>query len=141
MRSLHRGRWLLIGMLLSGILSGCGGGNGIFANPLLSTGVQGRATQGPTVPAMQVGMPIPPDHPVPGAIVTIQLQDGTEVARQTADSEGNYRIGLPPGTYRIVGLSPADSVGRWPTPPLPQSITIPTDQYLTADLSYDSGIR
>ena len=66
--------------------------------------------------------------------------NGSEAARQTTDSQGNYRIGVAPGNYQVVGLPPNGSSGL-PAPPAPQPVTVVENQYVTVNVSYDTGIR
>ncbi len=118
-------------------LAGCGGSNSSAARPL-SQGVQGQATRGPISPVSRPGESN--EAPFPGAVITIQTQSGAEVARQTTDSRGNYRVALAPGTYRVQGLPPASNQSL-PRPPAPQTVTVPANHYVTVNVSYDTGIR
>ena len=128
---------VLIGLLFFGMLAGCSGGSNSTAPAPLS-GVQGRATRGPIAPLSQSGQPN--DAPLPGAVIVVQQQNGAEVARQTTDGQGNFSIPVSAGTYQVVGLAPTGSQG-FPRPPGPQVVTVPKDQYVTVDISYDTGIR
>lgn len=120
-----------------GLLSGCGSGTGQPATVLLS-GVQGQATRGPITPLSLPGQPN--EAPLPGAVIVVQRTNGAEVARQTADPNGNFRISISPGSYQIVGLPP-NGGQTFPIPPGPQPVVVPQDQYVTVNVSYDTGIR
>ena len=60
-----------------------------------------------------------------------------EVARLTADKEGNYRIALPPGDYIL------DVAGRGQRHlrAEPQPFTIVSNQTLRVEMNIDTGIR
>ena len=137
MRGWNRTSWLLA--LIWCTLSGCGGGGGgNISNPALPNGIQGQATRGPLFP---VAMPGQADEaPLPGVTIVIKRPNGGEVARQTTDAMGNYKIGLPAGDYQVLGL-PLSGSPVFPTPPGPQAITVPANQYVTVNVSYDTGIR
>jgi hypothetical protein len=66
-------------------------------------------------------------------------QDGKkEIARVTADGNGNYRLALPPGDYIL------DVQGRMPKSHVrakPQRFTITSNQTARVDMDIDTGIR
>src|SRR5213080_3367184 len=69
----------------------------------------------------------------------ILSQDGKkEIARITADGNGNYRIALPPGDYIL------DAQGRPPKGHVrakPQRFTVTSNQIARVDMDIDTGIR
>jgi hypothetical protein len=69
----------------------------------------------------------------------ILSRDGKkEIARVTADENGNYRVALPPGDYIL------DVEGRPPKGHVrakPQSFTIASNQTVHADMNIDTGVR
>jgi len=69
----------------------------------------------------------------------ILSQDGKkEIARITADGNGNYRIALPPGDYIL------DAQGRPPKGHVrakPQQFTVVSNQTVHVDLDIDTGVR
>jgi hypothetical protein len=71
--------------------------------------------------------------------LTILSQDGKkEIARVTADVNGNYRLALPPGDYIL------DAQGRPPKGHVrakPQPFTIISNQIAHVDMDIDTGIR
>jgi hypothetical protein len=71
--------------------------------------------------------------------LVILSQDGkTEIARVTADGNGNYRLALPPGDYIL------DIQGRPPKGHAranPQPFTIVSNQAARVDMDIDTGIR
>ena len=119
-------------------VAGCGGS--ATNNPGLhnTSGIQGQATRGPLTPVTQQGQTN--EAPLPGVVVTVRTPKGSEVARQTTDSQGNYKINLVPGTYQVQGLAPSGSQ-IFPLPPAVQTVTVPANQFVTVNLSYDTGIR
>lgn len=66
-------------------------------------------------------------------------QDGKkEIARVTADGNGNYRLALPPGDYIL------DVQGRPPKGHVrakPQPFTVVSNQTVRVDMGIDTGIR
>jgi len=69
----------------------------------------------------------------------ILSQDGKkEIARVTADGNGNYRLALPPGDYVL------DVQGRAPKGHVrakPQRFTVVSNQTVRVDMDLDTGIR
>ena len=68
----------------------------------------------------------------------ILSKDGrTEVARITADENGHYRVGLPPGDYVL------DVKGRVPqgVRAKPHPFTVVSQQTVRVDMDIDTGIR
>ena len=119
------------------VLAGCGGSQYVSSAPLLS-GVQGQARRGPIAPLSQGSQPN--DAPLPFVKIVVQRTDGTEVARQAADASGNFKIGVSPGQYLVVGL-PTGSGASLPSPPAPQPVTVTDNQYVSVNVVYDTGIR
>jgi hypothetical protein len=71
--------------------------------------------------------------------LVILSQDGKkEIARVTADANGNYRLALPPGDYVL------DVQGRRPKGHVrakPQPFTVISNQIARVDMDIDTGIR
>jgi hypothetical protein len=68
----------------------------------------------------------------------ILSQDGRkEIARVTADANGNYRVALPPGDYIL------DVQGRGPgrVRAKPRRFTVVSKQSVHVDMDMDTGIR
>jgi hypothetical protein len=68
----------------------------------------------------------------------IRSRDGEkEIARITADGNGNYRLSLPPGDYIL------DVKGRRPggIRAKPKSFTVVSNQTVRVDMNIDTGIR
>ena len=74
-----------------------------------------------------------------GYSLIVLSQDGKkEIARVTADGNGNYRIALPPGDYIL------DAQGRPPKGHVrakPQRFTVTSNQIARVDMDIDTGIR
>ncbi len=60
-----------------------------------------------------------------------------EMARMTADKNGNYRVGLPPGDYvlDVRGRAPGHLRAK------PQPFTVISNQTIRVDLVIDTGVR
>jgi len=68
--------------------------------------------------------------------LVVLARDGKkEITRVMADSNGNYRVELPPGDYIL-------DVGA-PTPkrPKPRPFTVVSNQTVRVDMNIDTGIR
>ena len=68
----------------------------------------------------------------------ILSQDGKkEIARVTADGNGNYRTALPPGDYVL----DVQRRGRGHVRAKPQRFTVVSNQTVHVDMDIDTGIR
>ena len=70
--------------------------------------------------------------------LSILSQDGRkEIARVTADKDGNYRVALPPGDYVL------DAKGRGPghVRATPERFSVVSNQTVHVDFDLDTGIR
>ncbi len=129
---------LLVCSLFSCSLVGCGSGGTDNIIPSLS-GVQGKATRWPLSPQSVQGQS--DSAPLPDVVIAVRRVNGSEVARQTTDSQGNYKIGVAPGTYRVEGIAPNAGSNLPPYPRDSQTVTVTANQYMTVNVSYDTGIR
>lgn len=105
-------------------------------NTMMSSGVRGTVTIGPTCPVER----IPPDpqcadKPYATTFV-ITSTSGMSAGTVTSGADGTYKLGLAPGNYVIAlqksGVMPSMA---------PQSFTVSANTYTTLNLSLDSGIR
>lgn len=123
-------RWIWPVLLAITLLASC--------SPIVSipddSGIQGQVSIGPLCPVMQVGVPCP-DRPYQ-AILTVWTPGGRRVARLSTDTQGRFRIALPPGNYILHPESP----GGIPHAADVQFTVFP-DQFTPQAISYDSGIR
>ena len=71
--------------------------------------------------------PPPPitHQPLAGAIIIIQQTNGQEVARQTADANGGFRIELSPGSYLLNAQAPPDQT--FVLAPAQQNVVVTSD--------------
>jgi hypothetical protein len=70
--------------------------------------------------------------------VIILSQDGKkEIARVTADGNGNYRTALPPGDYVL----DVEGRGRGHVRARPQRFTVVSNQTVRVDMHIDTGVR
>jgi hypothetical protein len=113
-----------------------GGGGG--PTPHAAAGIQGVAMAGPIAPVVRPGQPN--TRPLPGAIITMQpAGGGAEIARATADGNGQFRIPLAPGSYLMVPLPPQP--GAFLPRGTPQTVTVPPGVFVNLTVQYDTGIR
>ena len=70
-------------------------------------------------------------------LVILSADGKKEVARVTADGNGNYHIALPPGNYVL------DVQGRAPghVRAKPQQFTVVSNQTVHVDMDIDTGVR
>jgi len=70
-------------------------------------------------------------------LIVLSSNGKKEIARITADTNGNYRIALPPGDYIL------DVQGRAPghVRAKPQPFTVASNQTVRVDMDIDTGIR
>lgn len=102
-----------------------------------SSGVEGNVSAGPTTPVARPGEK--DTKAVGGALITVEDENGKEVARTTADVNGNFKVNLPPGKYKVIAKFPNQK-----TPfPLPSSkeVVVPKQGYQKLELQLDTGIR
>ena len=68
----------------------------------------------------------------------ILSQDGQkEIARVTADADGNYRLALPPGDY----ILDVQGRGKGHVRAKPQRFTVVSKQTAHVDMDMDTGVR
>lgn len=124
--------------LVSGllVLAGCGCDD---AAGRATSGVTGQVRLGPTCPVESAGTPCE-DRPAADVVVTVfealsgEVQaTGPMVARGTTDSDGSFRIAVPPGDYVVTaraGMSCEVVDAR-----------VPDDSFVTVTVACDTGIR
>jgi Carboxypeptidase regulatory-like domain len=69
--------------------------------------------------------------------LVILSRDQKQIARVTADANGNYRIALPPGDYVL----DVQDRGRRHFRAKPQSFTVVSNQTVRVDMNIDTGVR
>ncbi len=74
---------------------------------------------------------------VGGAVLVVQGEGGSEVARFTTDGSGLFRIPLAPGAYTLVPQAVEGLMGT--AAPIPFTVQQGAETWL--DVSYDTGIR
>ena len=70
-------------------------------------------------------------------LVVLSQEEKTEVARVTADENGNYRVPLPPGNY----LLDVQDRARKHVRARPQPFTVASSQTVRVDMNIVIGIR
>lgn len=98
--------------------------------------VGGLVTLGPLCPVVREGEPCP-DQPYEATLVILNAA-GDQVTSVRSGPDGRYRVALTPGTYTIVPQSPPDT--SLPAA-APVEVTVVARQWVTVDISYDTGIR
>jgi hypothetical protein len=70
-------------------------------------------------------------------LVILSRAGQKEVARVTADKDGNYRVALPPGDYILDAKARAPGHVR----AVPESFSVLSNQTVHLDFALDTGIR
>jgi len=97
----------------------------------------GRVVRGPLRPVEKPGGP-PSQGPQAGARVIVRNLTGEEVGTAVTDNEGEYRLALPPGSYRVdlAWLRPGEF-----TKDLPVIVVIHAGGESRLNVRVDTGIR
>lgn len=70
-------------------------------------------------------------------LIVLSQNDRKEIARMTADENGNYRVALPPGNYVL----DIQDRRRRHVRATPQPFTVVSNQTVHVDMNIDTGIR
>ena len=70
-------------------------------------------------------------------LIVLSKVEQKEVARVTADRDGNYRLSLPPGDY----ILDVQGRGRGRVRAKPQPFTVISNQTVRVDMDMDTGVR
>ena len=70
-------------------------------------------------------------------LIVLSSDGKNEIARVTADENGNYRVALPPGNY----LLDIQDRRRRHVRATPQPFTVASNQTVHVDMNIDTGIR
>jgi len=101
----------------------------------VATGLYGVVRKGPVTPVCREGVPC--NKPVADVVLTFVGQSGSQW-RATSKANGNYRLALQPGTYRVrVGTAAAARFGSSVKPAL---VTV-TGTFSHQNFLIDTGIR
>jgi hypothetical protein len=109
----------------------------VAPTPTPDSGIQGQVTLGPICPVMNVDSPCP-DRPFAATLNVMDAQQKHVLATIKTDETGRFRQPVPPGDFVLVPVNLSTSAPPWANP-IPFHLA--PDQWLTLDVSYDSGIR
>ena len=98
----------------------------------LHSGLYGVVRKGPIMPVCRVGVPCD----APAQVTLVFTRAGTVVARTRSDSQGRYRIAIPPGYY-VVRTQPRIGFGAM----RPVNVHVRAGHFDHLDFSIDTGIR
>ena len=104
------------------------------ATDTTTSGIEGQVLIGPMCPVMQEGVPCP--YQPLQATITVLDEDRHKVTDFQSDAQGNFKIGLKPGTYILVpgAANAMTHAGE-------QTVTVVEGQFIRVTVNYDSGIR
>jgi hypothetical protein len=98
-------------------------------------GIFGQVLLGPISPVERLGQVN--ERPYEADVRVLDAGDGREVARFRSRADGMFRLGLPPGTYRLLP-SPGGSVYPRATE---QTVSVEAARFTRVIIRYDTGIR
>lgn len=111
-------------------------GRGPVTTPTES-GIEGQAVISPAHPGpVRAGQS--DSAPYRTTLVVWRVSDGSEVTRFETGSDGRFRVGLPPGTYRV---GPPQQPGRFLPRAGEETITVAPGKFAHVAISFDSGMR
>lgn len=130
--SVRRTQFLLLAAIVAVVTACTTGGSGAVE-------VAGTAVAGPTCP-VETASPDPAcaARPVVGAEMVIRDATGNVVARASTDGDGDFRLTLPPGSYRVEPQPVEGLMGTADAFDLVVEAGEPIDDLQVA---YDTGIR
>ena len=102
-----------------------------------TSGIQGQVLVGPTCPVEREDLPCP-DRPLSATVEVWNADHSRRITTFTTDAQGYFRVPLPPGEYYVEPQAP--NAGGPPLP-VPQTMTVRQNVYITLTIQYDSGIR
>ncbi|MER6064995.1 hypothetical protein ABT167_28290 [Streptomyces sp. NPDC001792] len=79
-----------------------------------------------------------PDRPLSARLTITSGDPERTVAETTSDTDGHFRVALPPGTYTV---RPANLAGSVAPIAQPVSVTVTSGRFTTIVIPFDSGIR
>ena len=99
------------------------------------SGIEGTVTVAPTCPGPSVVNDTRDcTEPLAADVRIVDDSTGQEAAQTTSDSEGHFRVDLPPGSYAITVPGNAGLAE-------PVQVTVQSGKYSEADVLIDSGVR
>lgn len=121
------------------LLAGCGGGSTLSGSGI--RGVTMRHVVGGAINTTTGQSAINEEVAYPGAIITIQpAGGGTEIARTTSDSNGDFQITLPPGSYLMVPLLPDGTLSSQITDPSSSTVAVTANTYTLETVVYTQDV-
>jgi hypothetical protein len=106
----------------------------LLALVLLTSGLHGVVTRGPTQPVCQVGVPC--SKPAVGAVLAFS-RSGAVAVRVRTDAAGRYSVRLRPGYYSVRTV-PAPKIG---TGLRPRRVHVLPGVFGRSNFFIDTGIR
>jgi hypothetical protein len=104
--------------------------------PSVSVDIVGRTIVDGGCPVIDTASPCPP-RPLSAHVSAVTPTVGTTVAETTSDSQGNFRLSVPPGTYE---LRARNTTGA-DRPIAPTTTVTITDTPVNVTITFDSGVR
>jgi hypothetical protein len=101
------------------------------------SGIAGQVLAGPQCPVVMEGSPCP-DLPLEATLRVDEVGGGSSETVES-DSDGRFKLELPPGEYSVVALPVGD--GPFPAPPAEQMVTVREGTFSELTIYYDTGIR
>lgn len=121
--------WVAVSALL---LAGCGSSD--LFGPDAAQGIEGVALLGPICPVQRPDDPA--CEPRPHEADVVVFAEGRFVTSFRTGTDGRFRVGLPPGVYRLV----PESGDPFPVAQ-EEVVEVVAGAYTEVTLSFDTGIR
>ncbi|MEV0804874.1 carboxypeptidase-like regulatory domain-containing protein [Micromonospora sp. NPDC050200] len=101
------------------------------------SGIEGRTTVDGGCPVIRDNSPCP-DAPLSARLTVTRQGFDVPVASTTSDSDGRFRLPLPPGRYVV---HPSNLTGGIHPAAAPIEVQVSSGAYTTVTVPFDTGIR
>ena len=112
-------------------------GGGSVVSTKTESGIEGQAVISPAHPG-PVRPGLSSTAPYKTTLVVWSVGDNREVARVETGSDGRFRVGLPPGTYRV---GPPQRSKRFLPRGSEETVTVAAGKFVQVTITFDSGMR
>jgi len=117
--------------------AGCGDSHGTASPTAADSGIKGRTMVDGGCPLVRDHSPCP-DRPLSARLTVTTGAPERKVAETTSDSDGRFRVPLPPGTYTV---HPANLTGAVAPIAQPVTVTVTSGRFTDMVIAFDTGIR
>ncbi|MFI5977685.1 hypothetical protein [Streptomyces sp. NPDC051452] len=120
------------------LAGGCGrASHGAGSPGAPDSGIKGRTMVDGGCPLVREGSPCP-DRPLSAHLTITGGDPQRTIAQIISDTDGHFRLSLPPGTYTV---RPANLTGAVAPIAQPVTVTVSDGRFTAIVIHFDSGIR